>query len=702
MTAALLVAAVCMYFLARTPRAEPPLIPPAVDEEMAVDASASEIKGPGPTPATKTVQRSPVAKEPLAGLAQDGGTRLLRVILEGITEEDAQLATVTVTGQEHGHRWPPMRVQDSWPSQGTMSEFDLKPFFARVAQQLEILSGDELRIKVDHPLHFSESTRIPLSSGLELSSGQTVYEARVQLAEVSYWPELTLTVRDANTRANLEDVELRGVPTAFMGTWQLPGTAPIFTTLGDGLSSPILLLGGRKADESEKYAAGLALSPAAGEAAQPIELSQPEETERGIMVYARAPGYAWGRIVLDVSKGTKRELLLKPAAVLGVRFANAQLESYAALGNKATLCVTRILPDESEGRVWYQELDETLETEGIRLEALQPGEYAVSVELGGAMEWRQRPVLAREELSLAAGDTRELVLVLADSPMPSEPASLGGLLSFPTFGGEGSVRLQLYKADYKYGDADFEFSLADMERVDGALPTWSFRLEDLPVGLYQVRLLPFEKNWMIELPAGGREDAEFVLPELAEVLVETVDARTGKRIPLEVLRYGFAEDLPGRVHHDWSGGRTTTSFDGEPGRFRFWTAPGAAYVRTYGIPSELDIGMRRQDLELVPGLQSVQFELGPACTLRFEFQVDGAALPHDDGIFTGLSKGISAIGHEGRVAPVTYWILEASAPGLYEISFDGIGSDRFLPIQPRRVDVQAGETTEVIVELRRK
>ncbi len=42
------------------------------------------------------------------------------------------------------------------------------------------------------------------------------------------------------------------------------------------------------------------------------------------------------------------------------------------------------------------------------------------------------------------------------------------------------------------------------------------------------------------------------------------------------------------------------------------------------------------------------------------------------------------------------------SPGLYEIDFDGVGSDRFLPIPPRLVDVRAGEPREVIVELQRK
>ena len=60
----------------------------------------------------------------------------------------------------------------------------------------------------------------------------------------------------------------------------------------------------------------------------------------------------------------------------------------------------------------------------------------------------------------------------------------------------------------------------------------------------------------------------------------------------------------------------------------------------------------------------------------------------------GLPPSLSRVAEER--------LVEVSAPGLYEISFEGVGADRFLPITPRLVDVRAGETAEVIVELRRK
>jgi hypothetical protein len=706
-TAVVLVAAVIVYFAARTPQAESARM--AAVEPLAVDV---ELVGPAlEDPATEAVRRSLVAKEPPGAVPAVTGTNVLRVVLEGITEEDAGRTRVTLTGVDYMRDEWPTHIQSSWLCQGLTSEFDLDPFLASVAEERHWnLTVAELELKVYHPLHLIEIARVPLSRGVELKSGQTLYEVRVRLVPGVphvYWPELTLAVRDAHTREHLEDVELRCVPTAFMGSSQVPGTGAIFTSLGSGLSSPIVLLGGREAGEPEDLVGGLALGPAAGGAPQLLELVQPEATDRGVLVYARAPGYAWGTIVLDVSTGAERELLLGPAAALDVQLANVQLERYAELETEATLSVVWLDPRGSGGPVWSRRLDETLETEGLRLEVLVPGEYAVSVNLGDS--WRKRPVLvAREEVSLVAGETRELVLALKGPPAPTARATLGGVVSFPaptaTWGGE-EVRLQFYGADYMYGDADVELSLADLERVGGALPTWSFHLEDLPVGLYQVQLLPFLKNWMIELPAGGREDVELVVPELAEVLVETVDARTGERVPLEEIRYGYREDLQGQVHHDRStADRPTVGFEGEPGRFRFWTAPGAAYVSTWKIPSGLDYGDRWQDLVLLPGLQSVRLELELVYTIRIEFRDGGGALPRDDGIWVGLSQGIRAVDHEGPVTVrhLQSRLVEVSAPGLYEISFEGIGADRFLPIPTRLVDVRAGETAEVIVELRRK
>ncbi len=707
-SAAVLVAAVCVYFVVRTPRTESPRMaavePPAIDVELAeaADLTANVTEevtanaAAAADPETEAGQRSPVADEPPEGASAVAGKKVLRVILEGITEEDARMATVTVKGvDERDGR--PEEIQDSWPSQGLTSEFDLDPSLAVLADPHENLRVDELEVEFYHPQFLLERARVSLARGVEMANGKTLHELRVRLVRPEFWPEFTLVVRDAHTREHLEDVELRLAPGAGNALWGRNGTS---TLLGDRLKSPIALMGGRAADEAEAKVAGVALLPAPGESPRLVGLNRRFPPERGVIVLARAPGYAWGSTSLDVSKG-ERELLLEPAATLDVRLTNVQLERYAALETVPTLCVYRHYPNGNLSYVRFERLDETLMTDGMRLESLVPaGNYAVAVELEGGA-WTKRPVLAREELPLAAGQTRELVLALADPPAPPQRATLGGVVSIPAFGGEEEVRLQLYfQPTQRWRKPDVEFSLADLQRVGGALPTWSLRVEDLPVGMYRVQLLPFLKVWMIDLPAGGREDLELVLPELAEVLVETVDGQTGERVPLDQFYFRNQEPLPDQLQNDWARADTL-----EPGRFRFWTAPGTVRVwPRFPSGSDLEYGGTGQDFELVPGLQSVRFELAPVYAMHFEFREGGVALPvGDPGMY--VMQNIRAVGHEGRVTGdglQTDMRVGVSAPGLYEISFVGIDADRYHPIPPRRVDVRAGEPAEVIVELRRK
>lgn len=706
--AALLVGATLAYFATRSPDPRPvadvqPLVTDSQPAEAMDLAAGEELADAAP----RRLAAAPEVEPEPEALPVITGARVLRVVLEGLADADPSLATVTLTGVDEHLPWPgwPPEVADAWTCRGSTNEFDLDPFFAKVAEHGGGLRVDELMVEVEHPVRFSRRTRVVLSRGVERPGGQTVHEVTVRLDPPVYWPEFSLSVRDAQTRAHLDHVELRCRTTAWMGLGELPGEGFEFTRLGDDLGSPVALLGGYQRDDPEAWVAGLALRPPTGETARPADLHHAGrvQPERGILMFARAPGYAWGRAVLDVSTGAEREILLRPAATLDVHLANVQLDRYAEHETQATLLLDRPDPEGGETGVWSRALDPTVEAEGVRVDGLPPGDYSVSVELGGRIAWRKQPELAREEFTLAPGETRELVLMLADAPAPRALTTLGGTVSFPSFAREQDARLEFYRDDYRYGDADLELWLRDMPRVAGALPTWSFEAEDVPAGRYQIQLVPFLKSWMVELPAAGRDDIELVIPELAEVLVETVDGRSGARLPFEEIRYGHRQELAGQVHFPWSTAeRVTTGYEGEPGRFHYWTVPGPAYLQTWRIPDGVDVGMGRQDLELVPGLQSVRFELAPPSGLSFEFRVDGAALPTEDAIFNGLSRGIRAVGHEGRAMPIKYWYYEATRPGLYEISFEGVGADRFEPIPPRVVELRAGETTEVVVELQRR
>ena len=473
-SAALLAAAACMYLVVQTRRTEsPPMAavePPVADVELAgaVAHTAAEV------PATEARRRSPVAEEPPDRASAAVGMKVLRVVLAGVLSEGVQLATVTLTAvDERGE--PNPEIKRSWPCQGLTSGFDLA--FLEVAEGHEGLRVDELEVEVDHPHHPSEKTRVPLSHGVEQTNGKTVYEVLVRLVRPEYWPEFTLAVLDAHTREHLDDIELLSGPGMSTFMW---GRNPVRSFLADGLSSPVRLMGGRDVGVPEDAVPYLALRPAADESPRLVKIGHYMSPGNGSFIHARVPGYAWGSIALDLSKSEPRELLLKPGAAIEVRLTNVQLERYRSLETKPMVCVQGIA-SEGDNQFFFEPLDETLETEGLRIDGLKLGGYRVFVELDGGA-WAKRPVLAREELTLTAGETGEVMLALADPPAPPDRVTLGGVVSFPDFDG---VRLQLYKANWENGVSHVELSLTEMVRVGGALPTWGFQIKDVPVGTCQ-------------------------------------------------------------------------------------------------------------------------------------------------------------------------------------------------------------------------
>lgn len=701
---ALLVGAACVWLVARPTREAAPQGTNAAAPERETALASAQGTPPEPdleasvpaAPAAPTGRRAPITREPEPEASAPRAGHVLRVILDGVSEESARSATLGVVGLNDDER--PTEVRASWASAGRTTEVALDAFLSELAPRQAQLRIQQLEVWVDHPLHFVEKVRLSLPLATNAGDAPVVHEVHASLRPPVYWPAVELAVRDADSRDHLGEVELRCVPTAFMGAYQRPGAGDPITLLGGRLHSPIALLGGRRPDGPEDWVAGLALGTAAGEAPRPSDLAQPEEAARGVVVYARAPGYAWGSLVVDLSTGARNELLLQRGAELDVRLSNVQLEGYAALEKPATLFVA-LQTEEGESQVaWVQPVDESLESEGVQLEGLVPGEYAISVELGGAFSWRTRPVLASEALSLAPGGERELVLHLPDPPPPAERATLAGRLSFPDIGDELEVSLLLYASDYRYGEADHELNLQQMQRVDGALPSWSFRFEDLAVDTYQLTLWPFLDTWIVELPEGGREDVELALSELAVVHVDTVDARNGERLPLEQIRFHRSAAVPQQVEH----ARATVGHDGEPGRFRFWTSPGAVSLQAWNMPRGQNYGVRQMELELVAGPQSVRLELAPPCAIEFEFRVDGAALPHGDQVYYDVLQGVRALDPLHAVIGLSAGYVEVSAAGQYAVDFEGVGAERFQAIPARRVDVRAGESTRVVIELVRK
>ncbi len=107
-SAAVLVAAACVYFVTRTPPAEPPrtaaVEPPAADVELPEPIDAAVLSA-AEDPATEAARRSPVAEEPPGGVSAVTGTNVLRVVLEGISLQAERVLRPEETAEEKGARY---------------------------------------------------------------------------------------------------------------------------------------------------------------------------------------------------------------------------------------------------------------------------------------------------------------------------------------------------------------------------------------------------------------------------------------------------------------------------------------------------------------------------------------------------------------------------------------------------------------------
>lgn len=696
---AVVVVSACVYFATRSPRQSPDQVEVAAQSPDSTELAPSlEIDADGTTVSVGDepyAARSPAVREARELEAAGTGKSLLRVHLDGVSEAEARSATIELLGLDDRDGWP-MDLEVSWPSQGLESEFDLTEVLAALEGRRHLRKG-KFEIVATLPAHLGRRTRVDLDDDALHVGDDVVYEVRIPVTQPTPWPEFSLSVLDANTREHLDDVELRIRSGPPMAAW---GRNDPSSLLASGVTSPVRLVGVHDADETNL--AGMTIAGDNGSSHGLVELARRWSTDRGVIVSARTPDHAWGGISIDVSKGD-RELLLKRGAALRVQLANVQLESYAALGAEPMLAIYRIREDGGNQYEHFEALDRTLATEGVRIDGLEPGGYRAAVELGGGV-WPEMPVLGIEEIHLVAGESGEVLLALDDAPRPPSRASIGGVVSFPAPSLEWArenAKLEIYfQPTERWMKPDYELPLDGLEQVGGALPSWAFLLEDLPVGSYRIQLAPFLTCWLVDLEADGATELELVMPELAEVEVDVVDARTRELVPKDSLYFRRRTAAPGQRNRNLA-----PAVMEAPGRFRFLTAPGTVRIwPKWPNGAEREFGGNGLELELVAGRQRVEFEITPTYAMRIEFREDGVALPTGpQGMHT--TKDIRGVGHEGRVIDGGLqrdMIVEVSEPGTYELDFDRVTTDRYLAIAPRRVEVQADVVTTVVVELHKR
>ncbi|MCP3916647.1 MAG: hypothetical protein GY711_13915 [bacterium] len=571
-----------------------------------------------------------------------------------------------------------------------------QPLQPRAAIQLEPIPerGPEQRIDTPpDPAPVSEVDGVEASPDREISMRDIKRLAG---------PGFAVHVRDSATSAELTELEILLVPaTTLRASWRMPAGRDPVVALASGATSPITIQTWRAEDDPDNCARGYDWSDAYGKT-RSLRLARPHVLRRGLVLYARDADHAWGRLEIDPSSGGTCELLLLPTAKLTVIFANYQREGYASLDLEPNLFLRRT-DVETGAVVRVQAVTRLLAEERFVLEGLEPGVYRASVELGKWMAPAARTVLGAERFELAAGEERELIIYLSDPPSPPLRARLAGWLTFPPFPNEDAVELRLFhmsRPRQRAGRPDHVIPLERMKRSGGESGAWRWDAGELAVGSYQAKVWPFLASFRIDLVEGEPQDVELDLGELAEVHVDVVDISSGERIDPGELTWSRMATFDGAI--DNAGERL--GHTGEPGRFHFWTVPGR--IDLYASDAhEAGYGAGYRTFEVSAGPNALRLPLSKLCAIRFVFQDEGALLPKTSEMFKLLASGIVCVDGDARVTvdrSRKNGTIELSGPGVFDVTFEGVATERFRPIETRRVEVRAGETAEVVVALERR
>lgn len=459
-----------------------------------------------------------------------------------------------------------------------------------------------------------------------------------------------------------------------------------------------------------------------------------------VVLWARAPGYAWDRIEIDFAESGEYTLALKPAAELVITLVNHDPTAGSSSSPAPRLIpVLRVrtfqgppggpLVDLEELRRHLEampedrfpggkeagiaELIETLRQKKerpllrgdllleqrlgpsagpITITGLAPGPVSVSVEVGS---WilDDRVQLGWAATELEAGRRAQVTLVLESLPELEAPAPLSGTLFVPPSWGQLDLTLFLDLVDLPEGARGDSrmLRLSEMQPVAEREGLYRWVAGEVVPGRYQVCVYEFQYRQVIHVPSDGLLDAHLELGERAVVLVHLLEKETGLPVPMKAVYWNCLSPDGAPGGSTWS-----AELDEEVGGYRFLAPAGRVEISTWGD------GYERYDQvhEIRPGENEITIFLERSCgvvisvregeeAVSFELierfihieEVGGGGLP--------IGRGWS--GDSGR--------FHLSNPGLYEIRIGPM--EGYVPVEPVHVEVPAGELVEHVVVLKR-
>jgi len=453
-------------------------------------------------------------------------------------------------------------------------------------------------------------------------------------------------------------------------------------------------------------------------AASPLEIAPGKGESAGVqltLVRVLARDHAWSAIELDYLSGRDATVSLQPAASLVVVLSGelpapnpeeAAFENVLHLlakGNGASprivggprLRLRRAVAPHDHGSV-ATILDQPAATGEARFDALPPGDFTVSVEIGDRD--RSPLVAGNARVTLVAGATARVELALAHIER-AKPVELSGTIFVPT-GWLDDERFDTPALEIRPLDLPGATRMDD-RRIEfdrlSALPDrpgwYRWNAPPVPPAEYRLTVAAAGFSRTMHLPEAGAKDVEISLPEAATVLVHAVDASNDEPVKVEQISWiaKVAEAAPFKL--DWDDEAACS-------RGRMPAGDGALDIADLQNGWVLDPASRPTTLHAGEQEIVARVRHGTRILLRFAWNGRPARLDR----FAIADVKLAPIepttaNDERRRVWIGYDLVcfVLDAPGRFRVTFPKF--DGFQPVAPLEIDVAAQTTEERTIAL---
>jgi hypothetical protein len=512
-----------------------------------------------------------------------------------------------------------------------------------------------------------------------------------------HWPPATvLHLVDAVTGS-----ELDGVTIARTGRWtrdefEHPGEFGETQVVRRDLTSPISL-------------------------AAPPDDSSPRWQD---VLFARAPGHAWARVIIDYRYGSELRVPLSPssadldvtirdseppaveaasaAVVLRLRREESREPTANAAEAEAEVSEKHDVQDagsiEDDARALEQligdlrgppSIEVTVAEHGpTTVSGVVAGSYLVSVEIG---DWFGKPmVLGERRVELRAGATERITIALKSPRRAARVPLAGTLLVAP-----------------EWGEIDFELELSIQDRPDLRERTITFGSNELrgsasgdgsyhwdaglvAPGDYSAKIQSFAWQRLVRVGDQGKTDVQIVIGPPADVTLHFVDEVTGDEVDVNHVEWS-SETTMFSSHTS----RTVEPLSGKS-RYAFKAPAGRLYLSWL---SKFQLGERVQHVDA--GVNDITIRVARPSGVVFTLSENARPLsfptshffikvePADGSVLQNIGTSTSQSHHAITVDPGRYRITIPRIPGFREVA-------------PFEIDIRKGEMIERDIELVRE